>query len=121
MWREAEDQEIRVQDSRTAPPGYVFRCRDVGAECHEELNSVLAFVKRPKPRTPSSDPHTNTPLDASMMSNASPSVYEPEGATVSQVEKTPKELVKHPQVCRDEVPGRLARMGGSVDRKPSWP
>ena len=64
--------------------GYVFRCRDIGAECHEELNSILAFVKCLKLHTPSSDPYVHISFDASMMCNASPSTCEPEGTLSSR-------------------------------------
>ena len=74
-----ERRRIRRLESRIVEkllPGYVFRYRDVGAECHEELNTILAFMRRPRPRTPSSDPHKDAPLDASVLSNASASVRE---------------------------------------------
>ena len=74
-----ERRRIRRMESRIVenlPTGYVFRCRDVGAECHEELNTILQFLRHPKPRVPSSDPREGTPLDASLSSNASASVRE---------------------------------------------
>ena len=42
-----ERRRIRRMESRIVenlPTGYVFRCRDVGAECHEELNTILQFL-----------------------------------------------------------------------------
>ena len=58
------------------PAGYVFHCRDVGAECNKELNTILQFLRCPKLRVPSSDPQEGTPLDESLLSNASASVRE---------------------------------------------
>ena len=72
-----ERRRIRRLESRIVEkllPGYVFRCRDIGAECYEELNTILVFMRRPYLRTSSSDPHENLPLNASVMSNASASV-----------------------------------------------